>query len=87
MVFMEQQRMSKFLPTVFENIRMTGIDALSRSTGNHHHLTPVAAATTDATRMPGAVSYHSGQYHYPAKESGFCGYLLVMRQPKRRQRY
>jgi len=63
MVIMAQQRNGKGFPATDENSRIPGFAAMSCADGNHQHPTPAASAKTGATRIPGAVSLPSGQYH------------------------
>ncbi len=71
MVITAQQRNSKGLPEPDENSRMPGLVAFSCTTGNQQHPTPAAPAKTGASRIPGAVSFTSGQYHYTVESDSF----------------
>jgi hypothetical protein len=71
MVITAQQRNSKALPSPDENTRMPGFVALSCTPVNQQHPTAAAHAKTCASRIPGAVSFPSGQCHYPVKNDRF----------------
>jgi len=73
MVITAQQRNSKGLPAPDENSRMPGFVALSCTAGNQQHPTPAAPAETGASRIPDAVSFRSGQYHYLVESDRFMG--------------
>jgi len=82
MVITAQQRNSKGFPAPDENSRVPGFVAFSCTAGNQQHPTPAAPATTGATRIPGAVSFHSGHDHYPVKSDRFMWIFTIYTQIK-----
>lgn len=81
MVITALQRNSKDFPAPDENSRMPGFVAFSCTAGNQQHPAPAAPATTGTARITSAVSFNSGQYHYPVESDRFMWIFTSYLQP------